>query len=144
MLAVNQLENEHFCAKCNFEGGPQLRFCQQCGKPMQSRQQIRKLGWVLTFIGSGLTLFMLFLSSFVAEAMWNTGRPGAHTSFTGGPGMALVIVLVLLLLAGFGATSVWAGLFQIRHGRRNPRVVAVMLALVAAFVVVGGALMVVS
>lgn len=141
---MNQMEQANFCAKCNFEGGAHLRFCQQCGAPMQSRQQIRMLGWVLTAIGGGLALFTLFLSSFMAEAMWNTGRPGGHTSFTGGPGMALVIGMVMLLLLAFGATSIWAGLFQVRHGRRNPRVLAVMLALVGAFIFVGGALMVVN
>ena len=141
---MNQMEHAHFCAKCNFEGGAQLRFCQQCGAPMQSRQQIRTFGWMLTAIGGVLVLSMLSLSSFMAEAMWNTGRPGAHTSFTGGPAMALVIGMVMLLLLAFGATSIWAGLFQVRHGRRNPRVLAVMLALVGAFIFVGGALIVVN
>jgi hypothetical protein len=144
MFTANQLALAYFCAKCDFATGQKWRDCPQCGTHMQSEQQIRTLGWVLTFLGSGLMLFMLFLSVVVGYAMWQTDRPGAGMSFTGGPTMTLFIYLIFAVVAAFGATSVAAGVFQIRPGRRNPRIIAVMLMLVFVLIVLGSAVLVVG
>lgn len=134
---VYEVESESICGACHFESTVNLRACPHCGKPMQARQLIRRLGWVLLLIGSGLTLFMLWLSVFLGNVIWHSGQPQSSTHFTGGPVFVVFMYLLFLLVIAFGATSMAAGIFQIRQRRRSPQIIALMMTLAIAFLAVG-------
>lgn len=135
--AMKMVEAACVCAACNFESAAVVRACPQCGKPVQSRQLIRRLGWLLLLIGSALTLFMLWLSVFLGNLIWHSGQPQSSAHFTGGPVFVVFMYLLFILVIAFGATSMAAGLFQIRHSRRSPQIIILMMTLAISFFVVG-------
>ena len=79
-------------------------------------------GWVVIVCGSLLAGMMGWLSVWFAWVLWDQQRnPQATTSFTGGPVMAALVMGLFLLLFAFGAAMVRGGIYMIRRGQRDAR-----------------------
>ncbi|HET9532929.1 MAG TPA: hypothetical protein VFQ92_21420 [Blastocatellia bacterium] len=104
---------------------------------MRSARQVRRLGWVLAVTGAFLVIFMTGLIILIAYIMAQTGKPGSTTSFSGTRMEAVMIFGILGIVWVFGLTSLAGGIWQVRHGRRNKKLTAIILWLGAAFMVIG-------
>ena len=71
------------CYKCDYETSEPLAKCPQCGRPLRTGRQVRRLGWLLTFIGAFLVAMMSVLSYVIAGINWQTDAPGSSARFTG-------------------------------------------------------------
>ena len=133
MIGIDQIR---ICYRCDFETGQPLQVCPQCGQPqLRTPAQIRTFGRALTVIGALLTIFMAGFSLVVGQIMLNSNVPGATTRFTGGPEMELFICAIFGVVLAFGLASFSAGIFQIKHGRRNRKLTKIVLALGAMFLI---------
>lgn len=87
--------------------------------------RIRKLGWFSVVLGALLVAGMLFVIFFEARAM----LPGSDTFYTGTHAQAVLMFLALGDVAVFGVVSILAGLWQIKHGRRNKKLLSLVIGL---------------
>ncbi|MBX7172311.1 MAG: hypothetical protein K1X72_15195 [Pyrinomonadaceae bacterium] len=92
----------------------------------QSPTTIRVLGVVLIFIGVILVGSMAAIIMWINDAMNN---PSSTTKFNGTPEQAKITFLILGMVTAFGFTSIAAGLWQALTGKRNKKVIFVMLGL---------------
>lgn len=135
---MTNLDQMRICYRCDFATGQPLQVCPQCGQPqLRTSAQIRTLGWVLAVGGALLTIFMAWLSLIVGRIILQSDQPGATTRFTGGPEMVLFIICIFGVVLAFGMASFSAGIFQIKHGRRNKSLTKTVLVLGVVFLVVG-------
>ena len=75
----------------------------------------------------GLRRMMGTLTWYTAPMLLRPGTPVDGTRFSGGPGMALVVLAIFGAVFAFGATALGYGVFQVRTGRRDKRVIYAML-----------------
>lgn len=127
----------YFCDKCKFETGEPLGKCPTCGRSLRKTSTVRALGWVLVVLGGGLTLFMAWLTVFITRLIAHSGEPGATTRFTGNSADITFAYSVFGVVLAFGLTSVVAGAWQIVYGRRNKKLVFLVIVLAALFYVLG-------
>jgi hypothetical protein len=128
------------CYACGFETTEPLKVCAACGYRLRTAGAVRRLGWVLVVMGGFLAAIGVALSLVVGRIIYQTGRPGATTTFTGGPEEVALIYGVFGFLVALGAAVVFGGAWQIRYGRPNRVVVAIAFAAVVALLVVGRAI----
>ena len=86
------------------------------------------LGLGLLLAGAGAYLIVL-----IAGIIRRSGDPGATTRFTGGGWEAALIFGALGFVLLLGVTGILMGLWQIRHGRRNPKLVRVVIVFYVIF-----------
>ena len=134
MTGINETR---ICYKCDYETKNPLGACPQCGHHLRTTAQVKRLGMVMAALGGFLTLFMAGLTVTVAQMVWHPFDPRASSSFTGGPEALLFIFGIFAVVMVFGLTSLAAGIFQIKHGRRNRKVVKMILALAGVLVAAG-------
>lgn len=106
---------------------------------LAAQRSAKRRGAVLVVLGA-------FLAGMGAWLLWwmlpRLGHPGTEvggSSFTGTPQQAMAIVAILGAVFLFGAIALGYGVWQVRTGRRNMAVVAVMV--VIAVALFGGGLM---
>ena len=119
------------CPKCSFETTETLPKCPNCGSRLQSAAKVRILGWVLLVIGTGLVVFMGALGIYLAQLIARTGEPGQTTRFSGGPEDVAFIITIFGLVISFGLASMAGGIWQIKYGKPNRKL------MVAMFIVAG-------
>jgi hypothetical protein len=102
--------------------------------------QARVRGWVLAGVGVVLILMMGALILWFASVILNDG-PQAKEHFTGGPVVAVFIFGLFAFVFSFGVAALKAGIFQIRHGKRDLSALvwgkAMMIVLSAAGLITG-------
>ena len=126
------------CYKCFYETTEAFAKCPQCGGPMRTARQVRRLGWVQLVLGLFITGMMLAITAFVAPLMLNAGAPSATGSrFTGTPEQALLIFGLFGVLILFGLVAMLNGIWQIKFGRRNKWLFIVVLVLTGLLVFLG-------
>lgn len=119
------------CPKCSFETTETLPKCPNCGSRLQSKAKVRILGWVLLVIGTVLVLFMSTLGVYLGQLIARSGEPGQTTRFSGGPEDVAFIIAIFGLVISFGLASIVGGIWQIKYGKPNRKL------MVAMFVVAG-------
>jgi uncharacterized paraquat-inducible protein A len=136
--SVSKIEKgqPRICYKCDYETDRVLTECPECGQKLRTAGHIKVLGWVLLLLGAFLVVFMGAISFIVAGIISRTGQPGVTTSFNGGPKEAAMIFGIFGLVLAFGFTSMVAGFWQVWYGRRNKRLVFVMLGIAASLWVI--------
>jgi uncharacterized paraquat-inducible protein A len=126
------------CYKCDFETGRgDLDKCPRCGHKLMTAGKVKVLGWVLIGLGAFLILFMGAITILVAGIIAGTNQPGATQRFDGGPKELALIFGIFGLVIAFGLTCVAAGISQARSGRRNKKLVKVLMGVFFALVAVG-------
>ena len=129
----------YFCDKCNFETDEPVGVCPRCKIALRKTSTVQKLGWVLVVLGGLLTAFMSGLIVLITRIIRTTDEPGAASRFTGDATAAGFIYAVLGVVLALSITFVLAGIWQIRYGRRNKKLVFVVLVLAALFYAAGEA-----
>jgi hypothetical protein len=124
-----------FCEKCKYETPEMTNKCPQCGRPIRTSKQVRRLGWVLVIIGGFLTVFMAGLTVLILGIMTNPTQSSTH--FTGTQEDALFMFGVFGLVGAIGLSSMAGGVWQIWYGKRNKVVGYVVLGLALVFLVIG-------
>jgi predicted RNA-binding Zn-ribbon protein involved in translation (DUF1610 family) len=130
------MEDVIYCTKCNFETNELIKDCPECGRRLMKSKTVRRLGWVLLFIGLFLLTIMSGISFVVAQAIYQTGRPGSTTSFTGDSRDVAFIVGIFSVVFAIGFTSIAGGIWQIKYGKRNKKIVFLMIGLAVVFFIV--------
>jgi hypothetical protein len=125
------------CYKCNYETGNPLGACPQCGHHLRTATQIKRLGIVMAALGGFLILFIGGIAVVVTGIILQSDDPNASSRFTGGPGVLIFMYGIFALVMMFGVTGLAAGIFQIKHGRRNTKLVQVILVLAGIFMAAG-------
>ncbi|HMV84320.1 MAG TPA: hypothetical protein PKC13_21370 [Blastocatellia bacterium] len=118
---MTALDEMRICYRCDYETRNPLGACPQCGHPLRTPTQIKRLGMVMAAAGGFLILFMGGIALTVVGMVWHPFKPHTPSQFTGGPGGLLFIFGIFAVVMIFGGCALAAGVFQIKHGRRNPR-----------------------
>ena len=119
------------CPKCSFETTETVPKCPSCGSRLQSATKVRILGWVLLVIGTLLVLVMGTLGVYLGQLIANSGQPGQTTRFSGGAEDIAFIVAIFGLVISFGLASMVGGIWQIKYGKPNRKL------MVGMFIVAG-------
>lgn len=125
------------CPKCSFETTETLPKCPNCGSRLQSAAKVRILGWVLLVIGTGLVLFMGGLGLYLAQLIARSGEPGQTTRFNGGPEDVALIITIFGLVICFGLASMAGGIWQIKYGKPNRKLMVGMFIVAGLLLVIG-------
>jgi hypothetical protein len=133
-------EDLNTCIACGHQTYRYVSRCPQCGGSMQTRRWSRRLGWVLIGCGVILTAMMGTLIWYTAPMLLQPGKSFDGTRFDGGPGMALVVLAIFGAVLAFGVTALGYGVFEVRTGRRDKRVIYAMLGLWTLLLMVAYAL----
>lgn len=125
------------CFKCDYETSAAVKQCPRCGQRLHSADQVRVFGWILAVLGTFLIVVMTVISVAVANLILQSDTPGSTSRFNGGTKEIVFIFGIFGLVSSFGLTSLVAGIWQIRYGRRNKKLVWVMLVLALVFLFAG-------
>jgi hypothetical protein len=133
-------EDLNTCIACGYQSYKYGSRCPQCGGGMQTRRWSRRLGWVLIGCGVFLTGMMGTLIWYTAPMLLQPGKSVDGTRFDGSPAMAIVVLAIFGAVLAFGVTALGYGVFQVRTGRRDKRVIVAMLGLWAILLMAAYAL----
>jgi hypothetical protein len=97
--------------------------CDRCGRVVDPPGRLRMWGTVYLLLGLGICGGIGWLMFVLAGIMSRSGDPNASQRFTGTIYHAIAIFGVLWIVMLVGFTLIWGGVSQIRHGRRNRKVV---------------------
>ena len=115
---------------CPYCGGV-VRFyadsCSRCRRQVHPPHRLRIMGVIYLILGLALTGGIGYLGVVLAQIIRHSGDPHASVRYTGGPLGVLFIYAVLAFPMGVGLTVLLMGISQIRNGRRNLKLVQVML-----------------
>lgn len=114
------------CPKCDYQTTEAVTFCQQCGGRMQTSTRIRKLGWLAVIAGAFLVVMMICI------IIWEFSP---NTRFIGTAAMARFAIAIESVIVIFGVTSIFAGAWQIRHGKRNKTLSYITIGLAVVLIV---------
>ena len=133
----------HVCYKCDFETARETEKCPRCGHKLITAGRVKALGWVLIVLGLFLVAFMGAITVLVAGIIANANRPGSTQSFSGGTKELALIFGIFALVIAFGLTCTVAGVSQARSGRRNKKLVKVLMGVFFALIGVGALIQIV-
>lgn len=80
---------------------------------------------------------MIYLMVLIAGIIRHSTDPNATTRFEGDEFMAVMTFGILGFVLLFGITGVVSGIWQIKYGRRNQKLMRVILFLGVVFIVIG-------
>ena len=115
------------CMSCGYETHKFLSSCPQCGKGMLSKRWSRRFGWVLFLCGLFLAGLMGTIIYFTAPTMLRPGIDINGTRFSGTAEQGKFFLGIFGVVAAFGVTSMLYGLYQIKTGRRDKRVIYLLV-----------------
>ncbi|MGV3724523.1 MAG: hypothetical protein ACO1SX_26815 [Actinomycetota bacterium] len=101
--------------------------CMKCGTLAHPPWRLRMWGGVYLVIGLLLCVSMGYLMVLIGDIIRHSGDPTAATRFNGTPAQAMGIFAVLWGVMLVGLTGVVMGLWQIRYGRRNLKLVKIAM-----------------
>lgn len=125
------------CRSCGFQPESFVNACPRCGAMIVSPGRVRAMGWVLVVVGTLLTGGMAYLTAYVMGVVAQSDDPLARVRFTGDAGDQAFMFGVFGLVMLIGVVSLAAGVWQIRTGTTNSRLVVVMLMLASLFALIG-------
>lgn len=120
------------CTKCGYETSEAAVFCRQCGGRMVTLARLKKLGWAPVIAG---VAGMVLLATVILFEIY-TFLPGSGFTTTGSRTLytAAFVVEGLLFLACVAGT--WAGVWQVKYGRRHKTLQSIGIGLVGVAVTI--------
>ncbi len=133
-------EDLNTCVKCGFQTYKYGSRCPGCGGSMSTRRWARRFGRILVIFG-------ILISGVMGTVVYDTApmllHPGAEisgTRFSGTRVESLLVMGMFAIVLAFGLTALCYGIWQVRTGKRDRRVVFGILALWLVLLVIAGAL----
>ena len=111
------------CIACGFEIHQFVSHCPRCGKGMQSRRWARRFGRALVVSGLFISAAMAVVLHYSAPLLLRPGVSMDGTRFSGTAGQGLLFLGILAIVTAFGVMTLLYGLFQIRTGQRDTKVI---------------------
>ena len=109
--------------------------CAQCGLVLHSARRLRAAGVLYLVLGlvlsSGVTYLMLLLGGI----MRTSDDPTSTIRFSGGTSGAVLVFGILSFVLLIGVIAILMGAWQIRYGRRNLKLVRVVIVIFVIFFV---------
>jgi hypothetical protein len=119
------------CIACGHTTYKFASHCPQCGSPIQSRRWSRRFGIGLFLCGSFITGVIGTVAWFTMPAILRAGQEVDGNTFSGTRQQALMVLTVYGIVAAFGLTTMIYGIWQVRTGRRNLKVIGFAISLLA-------------
>ena len=119
------------CFICGYATHKLASHCPQCGAPLQSRRWSRRFGAVLSVCGLFITAVMGTVLYYAAPLMLRPGVRIGSTRFTGTAAQGLLFLGIMGAVLIFGVTALLYGLWQIKSGGRDKRVIFFIVGLAA-------------
>ena len=94
-------------------------------------------GWLLVFLGVGLSGSMAYLASVIRAAIAQSGVPGARSHWHGGSEFTRTVFELFGTVFVFGLVSIAAGVYILRTRRINRALGAVMVVMAFAMAYLG-------
>jgi hypothetical protein len=117
------------CYACGYETYQYRSHCPRCGAGLQSRRWSRRFGWGMLACGLIITAIIGAVIFYTAPMLLRPGVSVGGARFSGTAAQASFVLGVFGIVAIFGVTAAAYGLWQIRTGRRNKKVIYFVLAL---------------
>lgn len=125
------------CWSCGYRTHQLVEECPACGASMVSRRWARRYGAVLVVLGAFLALGMTWLLLWMLPTLSHPGEYVGGHRFSGTASQARGILALLGAVWVFGVVAFSYGLWQVFTGKRNRKVVGVLVAIAAALYIVG-------
>ena len=123
--------------KCRQTVEGEVPRCPTCGTRMRTPTSVRRVGWLLLFLGVFLIVFMGWIALSTAPMMLRPGVEVADGSrFTGDADQGRMIMGLFGAVIAFGVATAIGGVVQIRTGKRNPKVTVAIVGMFAVLAVV--------
>jgi hypothetical protein len=127
---MSSVERESYsCLGCGAESDGAASKCPQCGGAVRGARSIRQRGWWLTILGLLIAVFFAVVIINQAIDVYHSGEPDARVRYTGGSWMIAFMFGTLGLVFFVGIGFVASGIWQIRYGKPNVKVVAAVIGL---------------
>ncbi|WP_460453370.1 hypothetical protein [Arenimonas aestuarii] len=126
----NDPEDLSRCANCGHETYQFRSECERCGMGLQSRRWSRRFGFMLLLCGLILSALMGGVLFYTVPALLQPGELVGDVRFAGGPGMATLVLMLLVGLFVLGVAIVVYGIWQMATGKvslRAARIAAYLL-----------------
>jgi MFS family permease len=114
--------------------------CQQCGMVLYSARCLRAAGVLYLVMGLLLSGAASYLMALIASLIHSTDDPDKAARLAKSTWVVALAFGALSFVLLLGVTGILMGVWQIRHGRRNPRLVRVAIFLYLIFM--GGVVLV--
>jgi hypothetical protein len=115
------------CFVCDYKAVTSGVECPQCGKPLQSERTIRFLGGILSFLGLLLITMMTLVINGISHATRVVDRPGHYGETAGHAPSDAVIYSILIAVLVAGVLALLAGGWMVVTGRRNLKLLWIMI-----------------
>ncbi|HEV2149791.1 MAG TPA: hypothetical protein VGR37_20490 [Longimicrobiaceae bacterium] len=107
--------------------------CGRCGFVLHSPRRLRAAGVLYVVLGLILAVPMAYLIAVMAGIIARSDDPLSRTRFTGSTWDAVFAFGILGLVLAVGVLGIVMGVWQIRHGRRNLKLVRIAMVCYLAF-----------
>ena len=124
------------CYRCDYETTDVLDKCPRCGRRLRTARQVRRLGWVLTFLGAFLVVFMGAITVLVTGII-SQADASARAKLNDNPGMLLFLYGLFGFVILFGLVGMTGGIWQIKYGKRNKKLAYIILGMGIIFLLIG-------
>lgn len=121
------------CGRCGSTTPIWSAVCSGCGEILVSPRQLRRAGVLYLVLGSLITFPGLYMIAWVAVIMARSDDPEATTRFTGDAWDAVLVFAFLGFVLTVGIVGLLMGAWQVKYGRRNLRLVSVVIVLNVIF-----------
>lgn len=121
------------CWSCGYETFRLASVCPQCGSSLQSRRWSRRFGAVVSLLSLFITGVMGAVLYFTLPMLLHPGVKVNGSTFAGSAAQAFFVLALLTSVLMFGLIMTTYGVWQMITGKRDIRVLKVLLYLGAAF-----------
>lgn len=121
------------CGACGGSAPVWSDACTRCGLVLHSTRSLRAAGVLYLVLGLPLSVAMSYVMVLLAGIIRHSDDPQSTIRFSGGTWGAVLAFGGLSLGLLIGVIATLMGVWQIRHGRRNPKLVRVLIVIYIIF-----------
>lgn len=129
-------EDLNTCIACGYQTYQYRSECPQCGQGMVTRRWGRRFGGALAVCGAVITGIMAVVGYYTVPLLLRPGTAIGGATFSGTLAQSLMVLGIFAAVTAFGLTALSYGIWQMKTGRRDARVVMGMVGLWTVLVLV--------